>query len=594
MNVTTPPTTEGNAEAQQESVSHDGDAIELPGACAPSAPPAGSIEAQAICTACGTSNPPNEAYCEACGAELTAQAVSSDTLSPLAVDSLVGDRYCLEKLLMQGDCNIYLASSRDDTFIIKEAPADGNAFEAEITKLQRIAYPTVTKFVERIDQEHRCYLICTAPRTIAPLHIVYLSSWREVVRATLSLCQALQKLHEARVLLNDFSAVQWNENEGRVFIYELAHAMDVPVPVEQSDEDDDAQAVWADANFAAPEVQRNWLAEIGVASDLYGLAALCYQLLLGKPYDPPTPANSPPPNADNQTLSLPPALYRTLLTCLAPDPTVRPNSIEPFKNELISLLTIGHHQWSTGSDVGMRRNQNQDAYFTQSAVFYAQSEQIVVGLYLVADGMGGAQAGDLASRIVVETCQKIWSEMFSEAEFCRKADSVWLDWGCGILQKANTAIVDAADGAEMGSTATLCFVLNQRAYFAHIGDSRAYLIDGEKIEQLTDDHSLVARLVRIGKLTPDEAENHPQQHIIYKALGVDREVEPDCFVRLLSPEQALLLCSDGLNGMVSDDQILQVASNDSLSHTEKMNLLINLANEAGGKDNITAVYVTFH
>ena len=146
----------------------------------------------------------------------------------------------------------------------------------------------------------------------------------------------------------------------------------------------------------------------------------------------------------------------------------------------------------------------------------------------------------------------------------------------------------------MGSTTTLCFVLNQRAYFAHIGDSRAYLVDGEKIEQLTDDHSLVARLVRIGKLTPKEVKNHPQQHIIYKALGVDREVEPYCFVRLLSPEQALLLCSDGLNGMVSDDQILQVISNDSLSYTEKINLLINLANEAGGKDNITAVYLTFH
>ena len=261
----------------------------------------------------------------------------------MAVGSLVGDRYCLEKLLAQGDCNIYLASSRDDTFIIKEVPTDGDAFEAEITKLQRIAYPTVTKFVERIDQEHRFYLICTAPRTIVPLHMVHLSSWREVVREILSLCQVLQKLHEARVLLNDFSAVQWNEDEGRVFIYELAHSMDVPVPVEQSDEEDDSQAVWADANFAGPEVQRNWLAETSVASDLYGLAALCHQLLLGKPCDPPTPANSPPPNANNQIVSLSPALYHTLLTCLAPDPTVRPNSIELFKNELISLLTIRHH-----------------------------------------------------------------------------------------------------------------------------------------------------------------------------------------------------------------------------------------------------------
>lgn len=104
--------------------------------------------------------------------------------------------------------------------------------------------------------------------------MVHFSSWREIVRAILSLCQVLQKLHEARVLLNDFSAVQWNEDEGRVFIYELAHSMDVPVPVEQSDEADDSQAVWADADFAGPEVQRNWLAEVGVTSDLYGLSAI--------------------------------------------------------------------------------------------------------------------------------------------------------------------------------------------------------------------------------------------------------------------------------------------------------------------------------
>jgi protein phosphatase len=282
------------------------------------------------------------------------------------------------------------------------------------------------------------------------------------------------------------------------------------------------------------------------------------------------------------------------LAGLQPDAINRPESVDAVKNELIPLLAIRHHRWGAGSDIGRHRRQNQDAYFAQSTAIYAQSQPITVGLYLVADGIGGAAAGDLASRIVVETCQRSWGELLCDARFHEKTDSEWLHWVSGVLQKANDAIIEAAGGNEMGSTATLSLVINQRAYFAHIGDSRAYLISGENIEQLTDDHSLVARLVRMGALAPEDAVNHPQRHIIYKSLGIERTIAPDCFVHQLSASHALLICSDGLHGMVKDDQLLQVVIDENLGHTEKVNVLINRANEAGGTDNITAVYVTFH
>ncbi|MCZ6676392.1 MAG: protein phosphatase 2C domain-containing protein [Candidatus Poribacteria bacterium] len=600
MNVITPPTTEDEDEAQTESTADRSDLIELPEANTPTEDLTASPEAPATCPACGASAPADEAYCDACGAALTVQEVtlhSSVTeghkvdLPPLPVDSLIGEGYRVQQLLAQGDCNVYLTSAADEAFIVKEAPAAPEAFAAEIAKLQRIAYPTVTTFVEKIDQGNRCYLVCTAPPSITPLYTRHFVGWREAIRAILSLCQTLQKLHDARILLNDFSGVQWNADEGRIFIYELAHAVDLPIPVDGTE--DRSETVWADANFAATEVQRHRISEIGTSSDLYALAALCYQLLFGQPYALPTPDDSPAAGEDTPIVSLPPALCRSLLICLHPDPTQRPDSVEYLKDELIPLLAIQHHRWGAGSDVGQVREQNQDAYFAQSAVVYTQSERVTVGLYLVADGMGGGKAGDLASRIVVETCQKSWGELLGDMEFRRKTDSEWLSWVCGVLQDANAAIIDVAGGEEMGSTGTLCLVVNQRGYFAHIGDSRAYLIDGGEMEQLTEDHSLVAHLVRLGELTPEEAATHPQRHIIYKTLGIERDTEPDSFMRVLSTECSVLLCSDGLHGMISDDQLLRIASDENLSHAQKVNGLINLANAVGGTDNITAVYVTF-
>ena len=592
MNVITPPPTE--AEEQPKSVADEKPPIELPSTDTDTKDLTELAAAQITCPACGTSNPLETAHCDECGAALTDDEVTSGSLPALPVGSLISERYQVERLLAQGDCNVYLASFEDETFIVKEGPADTNAFEAEIARLQGVAYPTIARFVEKVDQAQSDYPICTAPPSIAPLHTIHFPSWREVVRAMLSLCQTLQKLHDAGTLLNDFSAVQWNADEGRVFIYELAHSMDVPMPIDESVEVEDIETVWADANFAAPEVQRHLLTEIGFASDLYALAALGYQLLFGKRYASPTLDVSPPSNEDRPIVAFPPALYRAVLTCLHSNPTERLDSVEAFKDELIPLHPIQCHRWDAGSDVGQRREQNQDAYFAQSTVLYAQSKQVFVGLYLVADGMGGAKAGDLASHMVVEACRKSWGEMLCSGDFAGKTEAEWLSWIGGVLQEANAEIIDAAGGDEMGSTATLCLALNQRAYFAHVGDSRAYLIHGGEIEQLTDDHSLVARLVRMGQLTPAQAANHPQKHIIYKTLGGDREVEVDCFMRPLSTDHALLICSDGLHGMVNDDQLIRVLSDENLEHTEKISALINGANAAGGMDNITAVYVTFH
>jgi hypothetical protein len=110
---------------------------------------------------------------------LTEHEAALRSLPPLPVGSLINERYRVEELLTQGDCNVYLASSKDDTFIVKEGAGDQNTFETEIAKLKRTAYPTVTTFVERVEQENQYYFICTAPRSMAPLYVIHFASWRE-------------------------------------------------------------------------------------------------------------------------------------------------------------------------------------------------------------------------------------------------------------------------------------------------------------------------------------------------------------------------------------------------------------------------------
>jgi protein phosphatase len=220
------------------------------------------------------------------------------------------------------------------------------------------------------------------------------------------------------------------------------------------------------------------------------------------------------------------------------------------------------------SDVGREREGNEDSFLERSPLF------------VVADGMGGAEAGEVASQTVVE--------VFEEAA---ASDSL-PDGLEETIQTANARIYAMAkenpDRAGMGCTTTASFVSGGRVTVAHVGDSRLYRLRGGEFEQLTDDHSLVGGLVRLGQLTPEEAETHPQRSVILRAVGVEANVEVDVLQHELEPGDVYLACSDGLTGMVRDVVIAEtLAMFSSLAQAAEM--LIELANAAGGKDNITVV-----
>jgi PPM family protein phosphatase len=222
------------------------------------------------------------------------------------------------------------------------------------------------------------------------------------------------------------------------------------------------------------------------------------------------------------------------------------------------------------SDAGRKRRRNEDAYV------------IAPPLFAVADGMGGAQAGEVAARLATAAFHE-----YHEADELQPEQRVG-----AIIQEANRRIYERAradtEVSGMGTTITAALVEGERVVIGHVGDSRAYRLRGGRLEQLTDDHSLVADLVRGGRISPEEAETHPQRSVITRALGTDAQVDVDSLAVDAEPGDVFLLCSDGLTTMLADEEILDIVGRGkSLEHAGKD--LVKAANRRGGEDNITVV-----
>jgi serine/threonine protein phosphatase PrpC len=221
------------------------------------------------------------------------------------------------------------------------------------------------------------------------------------------------------------------------------------------------------------------------------------------------------------------------------------------------------------TDTGRQRDANEDTYFASSPVF------------AVADGMGGAQAGEVASRLAAESFEAIQRGSESPEAYLR-----------AIAKTANARIHRLAESdstrSGMGTTLTAALVEGEEVGIAHVGDSRAYLLRDGELKLLTSDHSLVEELRRQGRLTDEQAEDHPQRSIITRALGPERDVEVDTMTYRARPDDVYLLCSDGLTTMIKEDRIASILS-ESPTLDEAVGRLVAEANEAGGRDNITVV-----
>ena len=223
------------------------------------------------------------------------------------------------------------------------------------------------------------------------------------------------------------------------------------------------------------------------------------------------------------------------------------------------------------TDTGRRRLRNEDAYVCDPPLF------------AIADGMGGAQAGEIASRLAAAAIAERERALQGEAAVAE------------LVQAANERVyrraVEDPAAAGMGTTDTVALVGDDAGSvtIGHVGDSRAYRVREESLEQLTADHSLVAELVRTGRLTPEQAAEHPHRSVITRAVGTEPSVEVDTFTLETAPGDLYLLCSDGLTDMVDDAEILAIARAGERRPDTVAQLLVEAANRAGGNDNITVV-----
>ncbi|MEG0731923.1 MAG: Stp1/IreP family PP2C-type Ser/Thr phosphatase [Vagococcus sp.] len=235
------------------------------------------------------------------------------------------------------------------------------------------------------------------------------------------------------------------------------------------------------------------------------------------------------------------------------------------------------------TNVGRKRKSNQD-----TVGVYKNKSGVIIGI--VADGMGGHQAGDTASFLAVTGLGKTWEEtsLKDQEEVAR--------WLVSDIQRENKIIYSEGsnnpDKFGMGTTVVIAALLDNQILLAHVGDSRAYIVRDGAIRQLTDDHSLVNELVKTGEITEDMAAKHPKKNILVRSVGVPGEVEVDLSVFSIKEQDHLLLCSDGLSNMLSDSEIKGIIQQPK-PLKERVERLISEANEAGGTDNITALLIEF-
>lgn len=244
------------------------------------------------------------------------------------------------------------------------------------------------------------------------------------------------------------------------------------------------------------------------------------------------------------------------------------------------------------SDVGRVRERNEDSFYTIESLIQYNYGQEPFGLFIVADGMGGHQKGEVASLAATRaTANYILRDVYlpylsnnDQTGATRPINEIL----AGAIENANTIVQKSAP--EGGTTLTAALVMGNSAYIVHVGDTRAYFYDQNNIKQITEDHSLAQRLKALGQATSEEVA--PMEHVLYRAIGQSSTIQADTYIQHLPPGSSLLLCSDGLWKGINNDDILKEIINSSNTPQEACERLVATANKNDGEDNITAIIVS--
>ncbi|HJS17266.1 MAG TPA: protein phosphatase 2C domain-containing protein [Anaerolineales bacterium] len=272
----------------------------------------------------------------------------------------------------------------------------------------------------------------------------------------------------------------------------------------------------------------------------------------------------------------------------------------PLSEQQLHAIVNNHHPRydlqqliaGCGQSVGKQRELNEDSLLALTTTMAGNSGNLPFGLYIVADGMGGHQFGEVASNAAIRSVAGYVLRKFHPYLFQVKSDALeesFQEIMQDAVREAQRSIQKEAPGS--GTTLTAALVVGQQITVAHVGDSRAYFIypDG-RVEPITRDHSLVKRLEELGHITPEEAANYPHRNVLYRALGQGEILEPDIFTVGFPQPGSLLVCSDGLWGVITEQDLVR-SINEADNLQRACQNLVNAANTAGGPDNISVILV---
>ena len=275
------------------------------------------------------------------------------------------------------------------------------------------------------------------------------------------------------------------------------------------------------------------------------------------------------------------------------------NTAPLSEQQLQSIIHNNHPRFelqqlvaSCGQSVGKQRELNEDSLFVLTSTMAGNSGNLPFGLYIVADGMGGHQFGEVASNAAIRSVAGYILKKFHPYLFQINSEPLeesFQEIMQAAVREAQRSIQKEAPGS--GTTLTAALVVGQQVTVAHVGDSRAYFIhqDG-RVEPITRDHSLVKRLEELGHITPEEAANYPHRNVLYRALGQGEILDPDIFTLGFPQTGSLMICSDGLWGVVTEQDLVR-SINEATTLYRACQNLVNAANTAGGPDNISVILV---
>jgi serine/threonine protein phosphatase PrpC len=576
-----------------------------------------------LCPNCGSDdNDADARFCENCGVKLgSALILHPVPPAPRQETSVIADKFIVESLLWTSPIyNVYSATLKENAglrftiFEEVEEVEDSQKSSASVQNASRLlgkisgslegAAPAFEKFgffkpIEQIIAGHNIYTVFEEIQGQIVAHLDQRDE-KEVRAIGLQLCVLAEQFHNNGWAYNGFEPYGvLIDLDGRVRLLSFDRARQLGLPVAEV-------PIYPSRGYTGPELFDKE-AQYDERNDVYSIGALLQSLLAGESL------------GDNASIypvaTVFPNFERLLAQALAENPKERFQTVRELSDALSDLNLPVVLQAGQFTDVGLLRELNEDSILALTLTQYFESVQTQIGLYIVSDGMGGEAAGEVASRVTVRAVAEwVTEKLISASLKSTKEEKIAAPTKTGglrlsvvegnematteMLRKAvayaNKEVMAYAkrnpDESGLGATCTVAMLVGEILTIAHVGDSRCYLLSGDRFEQVTEDHSVVQKMINTGNLTRIEARIHPYRNVIYRSIGADEMLEVDIIRRKLKTGDTLLLCSDGLNGMLSDDQIRDVLLVNPDPYAAAKELVV-AANAAGGEDNTSVIVV---